>query len=68
MIPVQSSNLASVGYDPASAELFIRFWSGGLYRYSGVAFEVYVGLMNSPSKGSYFDYRIRYVYPTWRLV
>jgi hypothetical protein len=52
--PVESSNLASVGYDPESAVLEIEFKSGGIYEYSGVPQSVYDGLMNAASKGKYF--------------
>lgn len=33
---VQSSNIASVGYDLSSSTLEIEFKSGGIYQYSGV--------------------------------
>ena len=52
--PVESSNLASVGYNPESAVLEIEFKSGGIYKYSGVPQFVYDGLMNTASKGKYF--------------
>lgn len=34
-----SSNLAEVGYEPASREFFVRFRNGGQGAYSGVAIE-----------------------------
>ena len=34
--PVQSSNIRSVGYDPASRTLEVEFHSSGLYQYSSV--------------------------------
>lgn len=57
-IQVSSSNLASVGYDSNSATLEIEFNHGGVYQYSGVPEDVYLGLMNASSHGQYFD---RYV-------
>lgn len=58
-IPVQSSNLASVGYDPQNSILEIEFNNGSIYQYTGVPQEVYEGLMNADSKGSYFHYNIK---------
>lgn len=57
--PVQSSNLASVGYDPPSATLEVEFHSSGIYQYFGVPSEIYEGLMSAGSKGTYFDQRIK---------
>lgn len=56
---VMSSNLRSVGYDPASLTLEIEFHSGGLYQYLNVPSSVYSSLMSAPSKGTYFDYYIK---------
>lgn len=58
-VAVQSTNLASVGYDPATATLEIEFRSGGVYQYNGVPKEVHAGLLNATSKGSYFHRNIR---------
>jgi hypothetical protein len=58
-IPVESSNLASVGYDPESAVLEVEFKSGGIYEYSGVPQSVYDGLINAESKGKYFHQYIK---------
>jgi len=54
-IPVQSSNLASVGYGPGTATLEVEFLSGAVYQYFGVPESVYEGLLNAPSKGRYLD-------------
>ena len=59
-IPVQSSTLASVGYDPDSSILEIEFNSGGgVYQYFGVPEFVHEGLMSAGSKGAYFDHHIK---------
>ena len=58
-IPVQSSNLFSVGYDSQTSILEIEFNNGSIYQYSGVPQEVYEGLMNAGSKGSYFHHNIK---------
>lgn len=60
---VQSSNLKSVGYDPAGQLLEIEFQSGGVYQYQGVPETVYTGLMAASSLGAYFHEHIRNKYP-----
>lgn len=52
---VESSNLASVGYDADNQILEIEFNDGGIYHYSNVPQSVYSGLMNANSHGQYFD-------------
>jgi hypothetical protein len=52
---VQSSDLAWVEYDESTHILRIGFHSDDAeYEYSGVANDIYEGLMIAPSKGSYF--------------
>lgn len=58
-VAVQSSNLASVGYNPAASILEIEFRHGGVYQYYGVPGEVHEGLMNAQSKGSYFHSNVK---------
>ncbi len=57
--PVQSSNLASVGYDPSTSTLEVEFLNGRVYQYFGVPERVYHELMNAASKGSYLDQNIK---------
>ena len=57
--PVRSSNIRSVGYDPASRKLEVEFHSRGVYQYSGVPETIYQGLMRAASKGSYFHDHIK---------
>ena len=59
MTPVASSNLAAVGYDSASQQLYIQFHSGGTYVYSGVTDDLYQSLMAAASKGSFFHHHIK---------
>jgi len=58
-IPVESSNLASVGYDSVTSTLEIEFLGGGIYQYFAVPQEIYDGLMNAASKGSYLHHNIK---------
>jgi hypothetical protein len=55
MIPVVSGQIASVGYNPETKVMRIRFSkSGALYEYQQVPEDVYQALMAAPSKGSFF--------------
>ncbi len=56
---VDSSNLASVGYDPSNQILEIEFNHGGIYQYQKVPESIYNGLMNASSHGQYFDRNIK---------
>ncbi|EKH6498455.1 KTSC domain-containing protein [Providencia huaxiensis] len=58
-VPVSSSNLQSVGYDPATHVLEIAFHSSGIYQYLNVPTHIHSGLMSAPSKGQYFDVYIK---------
>ncbi|PXX94716.1 KTSC domain-containing protein [Halomonas sp. LBP4] len=59
MIRVRSSAISSVGYDPDSMHMKIRFTSGGTYTYCRVPQYIFDGLLSASSKGSYFDRHIR---------
>lgn len=67
MVPVSSSDLASVGYDATSKTLYVSFHKGGTYSYSNVPESVYRGLMSAPSKGRYFRANIRTSYAYRRI-
>lgn len=54
MIPVESSNMVSVGYDDKTSTLYIRFKSG-LYGYAQVTKAAFEGLCNAESKGKHFN-------------
>ncbi|TKJ43715.1 KTSC domain-containing protein [candidate division TA06 bacterium B3_TA06] len=58
-IPVQSSNLVSVGYNRSTQVLEVEFHGGRIYQYFGVPLALYDGLMNAPSKGQYLDQNIK---------
>ncbi|PKP14055.1 MAG: KTSC domain-containing protein [Bacteroidetes bacterium HGW-Bacteroidetes-3] len=56
---VESSNLASIGYDAANEILEVEFNHGGVYQYFDVPENVYEELMNADSHGQYFDRNIK---------
>ena len=59
MIPVASSQIESIGFDAEDEAMFIKFPSGGLYRYDGVPQEVFDALAAAESKGSFFYRNIK---------
>ncbi len=65
--PVDSSNLASVGYDATSQTLEIEFQNGRIYQYFAVPQREYNGLMAADSLGSYFNSNIRDTYRYHRI-
>lgn len=65
---VTSSNLRSVGYDPATQTLEIEFLKSGVYQYSGVPQSVYNELMSASSHGTYFDQFIKKAGYSYRRV
>jgi len=66
-IQVESSDLRSVGYDPASMTLEIEFNSGGLYQYFGVPDTIFDSLMSAASHGQFFHRNIKNRYKYGRL-
>ncbi len=57
--PIDSSAIASVGYDAGRETLEVEFRSGNVYRYFGVPEEVYEDFLRARSKGRYFGSFIR---------
>ena len=57
--PVESSVLASVGYDAGKRVLEIEFHSGAIYRYLEVPEEIHRRLLAAESKGHFFGANIR---------
>jgi hypothetical protein len=56
---VESSNLASVGYDAENEILEVEFKHGGVYQYLDVPQNVFEELMDAGSHGVYFSANIR---------
>jgi hypothetical protein len=59
MQPVESSNVAAVGYDPQTKEMAVRFKSGSTYVYSGVSPEEHEALLSADSVGRHFNAQFR---------
>ena len=58
-IAVESSILATIGYDRTRELLQLELNSRALYQYFGVAATVHEALLRAPSRGSYFNQAIR---------
>ncbi len=62
MIPVQSSHLARVGYDPERREMRVEYSNGGAYEHVDVPPEEFAGLMAAKSHGKHYNARIKGIY------
>ena len=58
-VPVDSSVIATVGYDPDDRILEVEFRTGRLYHYFDVPASRYAALMAAESIGHYFNVAIR---------
>ena len=67
MIPVSSSNVESIGYDPATETLRVRFNSGSTYEYKNVPVAEFEALRLAPSIGSYLNRNIKTSYPVEKV-
>ena len=59
---VESSNIASIGYDTNSETLEIEFLNESVYQYYGVPEHVYGELMSAGSHGSFLASNIKGAY------
>jgi len=65
LVPVESSMIQAVGYDPQTRVLEVVFTSGRTYCYEGVPPEIHQELMAADSKGQYMRAEIIGVYPDY---
>ena len=65
--PVESSSLASVGYEKWTRTLEVEFHNGGVYQYLGVPLSVHRDLMTAESLGAFLNTRIKPYYPYQRV-
>ena len=56
---IESSSLRSIGYDRTSHTLEVEFRNGGVYQYTNVPDSVWFELRHAPSKGKFFQDRVR---------
>lgn len=60
--PVQSKEIAVVGYDAQKSILEIVFRRGGVYHYEGVPSRIHKEFLAAPSLGTYFTQNIKDAY------
>jgi hypothetical protein len=65
--PVSSSNIASIGYEPATEVLEVEFLDNSVYQYFNVPNFVYEALMAAPSHGVYLNENIKGQYQYERI-
>jgi len=66
-IPVTSSNVASVGFDPSTQTLEIEYKNGSVYQYFDVPQAVYDELIRAESVGTFLNAQVKGVYRYARL-
>ncbi|NYT74957.1 KTSC domain-containing protein [Halomonas sp. QX-2] len=58
-VQVESSNIASIGYDADSETLEIEFLNGSVYQYYNIPENIYDGIMSAASHGGYLASNIK---------
>ncbi len=66
-MPMQSSNVAEIGYDPATMTLEVAFTNNSVYQYFDVPQAVYQELITAESVGKYLNQQIKNSYRYARL-
>lgn len=61
-IPVASSMIHSVGYDPENQTLDVEFNNGSVYSYGGVPQSEYDNMISAQSVGKYFVQNVKNTY------
>ena len=62
LIPVDSTSIKAIGYDVINGILRVRFVNDNVYDYLEVLPDVFDEFMNSPSKGTYLNTKIKDAY------
>ena len=61
-VPVDSSNVASVGYDSTTQTLEVEFHGGRVYQYFDVPEPVYQSFLQASSKGQFLHQGVKGIY------
>jgi len=67
MVPVRSRVIVAIGYNAVAHELWVHFRSRYIYVYAGVPDAVFDAFLEAPSKGRFYNRRIRRHYLSARL-
>ena len=57
--PVESTNIADIGYDPTTQTLEIGFLNGTVYQYLNVPPNIFSQLMSASSHGTFLNKQIK---------
>ncbi len=58
--PVESTQIAGIGYDGLSKTLAVKFKGGSVYHYANVETQLFDDFMAAPSKGKFFGEKIKH--------
>lgn len=58
--PVSSSQLKSVGHDPATNKMHVEFKNGSVYEYDNVSAAEHQALAGAPSVGEHFNKHVKF--------
>lgn len=58
-IPVESTQIKSIGYDPEQQLLEVEFSNNVIWQYRNVPLNIWRELESAPSKGKYFHSQIK---------
>lgn len=61
-IPVQSSNVAEVGYDPTTMTMEVAFTNGTIYQYFDIPEALFQEMLHSESIGKFLNSQIKNSY------
>jgi hypothetical protein len=61
-VPVESANIASIGFDKETSTLEIEFLDGAVYQYFDIEERLFTGLVASDAKGAYFAKNIKGIF------
>lgn len=57
--PVESSQMKSIGYDPATQVMEVEFSNGRIYQYDNVPANIHADFMEAKSKGAFLGKHIK---------
>lgn len=66
LVPVVSDSIRAIGYGDSAGRLTVVFRSGYVYVFWGVPAAVHDAFLKAPSKGRFFNQRIRSRYASAR--
>jgi len=67
LFAVDSSAIASIGYDVDNGDLWVEFNESGLYKFKNVASPVFVDFLYADSKGMFFNDHIKHRYNSEKM-